>query len=367
MTVEPARVVLQDVPRVSFGDDPAVENVPFPSCVRAYLDFMGLGMGSETIAAHGRTYQRNIAYTHVMGTSGAAFRLVWMPGWHVDNTDIVHLAKNPIEPYRRAFDSVGLAFEMLESNQADEAAFRQAIVTHIRDHQRPVLAFGVIGPPECCLITGYDEGGDVLIGWNYFQNIPPFNAGVEYEPGGEFRKRDWFRETPALYLITGQKPRPPQAEIYRDALQWALTVARPSSIRHRITGLAAYDAWTDQLRQDADFATDDAAALNERHMTHHDTIGAVAEGRWYAYCFMHLIMEAEPAMADDLQNAADCYKAEHDLMWKIWNLMGGYGHDEAKVRLFAEPEVRSQMIPLIHEARDKDAEAIQHIERALAR
>ena len=37
-----------------------------------------------------------------------------------------------------------------------------------------------------------------------------------------------------------------------------------------------------------------------------------------------------------------------------------------KVRKLAEPEVRREMVPIIHQARDKDAEAAQHIERALA-
>ena len=30
------------------------------------------------------------------------------------------------------------------------------------DNGRPVLAFGVISPPECCLITGYDDDGRFL-------------------------------------------------------------------------------------------------------------------------------------------------------------------------------------------------------------
>ena len=36
----------------------------------------------------------------------------------------------------------------------------------------PVLAFGVVGPSDCCIITGYDQGGDVLLGWSTYQDIP---------------------------------------------------------------------------------------------------------------------------------------------------------------------------------------------------
>ena len=34
------------------------------------------------------------------------------------------------------------------------------IVESIRDKGRPVIAHGVIGPPEECIVAGYDEGGD---------------------------------------------------------------------------------------------------------------------------------------------------------------------------------------------------------------
>ena len=69
--------------------------------------------------------------------------------------------------------------------------------------------------------------------------------------------------------------------------------------------------------------------------------------------------------APELYAAASCCAAEHDLMWKIWGLVGGLGHDDDKVRKLAEPDVRRQMAPVIHQASDLDAKAADHIERAL--
>lgn len=40
--------------------------------------------------------------------------------------------------------------------------------------------------PQPALITSYDEGGGVLIGWSFFQDFPDFNAGLEFEPSGQF-------------------------------------------------------------------------------------------------------------------------------------------------------------------------------------
>ncbi|MHB0856507.1 MAG: hypothetical protein ACYC5M_02930 [Anaerolineae bacterium] len=55
----------------------------------------------------------------------------------------------------------------------------------------------------------------------------------------------------------------------------------------------------------------------------------------------------------------------HELMWEIWNCAGGIGEDDEKVRQGTEAHARREMASLIHEARDRDAEAIGHVEKAL--
>jgi hypothetical protein len=52
-------------------------------------------------------------------------------------------------------------------------------------------------------------------------------------------------------------------------------------------------------------------------------------------------------------------------MWKIWGLVGGIGHEEAKTLKLAEPSVRRQIVPVILQAQEKDKEATDHIEHAL--
>jgi hypothetical protein len=51
-------------------------------------------------------------------------------------------------------------------------------------------------------------------------------------------------------------------------------------------------------------------------------------------------------------------------MWRLWDLAGGNGNPDA-YRYFADPAVRRQMAPIIQQARDRDAQAADHIERAL--
>ena len=107
--------------------------------------------------------------------------------------------------------------------------------------------------------------------------------------------------------------------------------------------------------------------LYERHMCHNDAMSMMAEGRWYASVYLAQIAHDEPFMAADLLAAASCYAVEHDIAWKIWGLVGGHGWEEEKVRKLAEPDVRRGISKLILQAREKDAEAADHIERALTK
>lgn len=365
---EHTRAVLEGVPRVSYEpQEGRVELTPFPSCLKACLEFLG----------------EDYAYEYLMGASGAAFRLLWNPGkWDGANVDLIVMASDSLLPYRQAFDAVGYAYEIFGNIDVDHEAsdqvrffekyadytrFRRLIVESIGVIGRPVIGFGVIGPPECCIISGYDDDGDVLIGWNFFQDMPEFAAGVEFEPSGYFRKRHWYKNSPGLIVIGDKRCEPPLDEIYRKALKWALEVVRTPEVHERQSGLAAYTAWADDLLRDEEFSATDIAVLNERMMAHNDAMTMVAEGRWYAMKFLLRVAESHPPMAEELLLAASCYAAEHDLMWRGWGLVGGIGWSEAHVRKLADPEVRRQLAPIVLQARDRDAEAAEHIERALAK
>jgi hypothetical protein len=310
------------------------------------------------------------AYTLIMGTSGCAFRLSWGRGWQLDNVAIHHMCVHPGEPERRACEAVGYAHQWVAKDQlADgEALFRERIAESIRDRGVPILAYGVVGPPEPCLVTGYDDEGDVLVGWSFYQSFPEYSAGLEVEPSGYFRKRNWYPETERLLWIGEKRERPPLGAIDREALAWALRIARtPVVHRDRHNGLAAYNAWAEAVLSTEEFASAGDAAIWERFLVHDDAVETVAEGRWYASHFVRQVAEREPAMADDLETAAALYEDEHDLMWQIWGLVGGNGRSGAHARKFADQEIRERIAPLILMARDKEAEASDYLERALAR
>jgi hypothetical protein len=279
-------------------------------------------------------------------------------------------------PERHIFEAIGYEHEWIakEEGHEDEALFRARIAESIQ-RGMPVLGYGVIGPPEPSIIAGYDEGGDVLIGWSFFQD-----GSTEREPTGYFRKRDWFESTECLLIIGDKVDKPSLDETCRTALGWMLQVARvpmvrpepeaPEWYRHRHNGLAAYDAWAEHLLRDEEWPADGEALLRAHHRIHNDAVGTVAEARWYGSVFLAQLVEgfvAGPGKRGtqaEVLHAAACYAAEHDLMWEVWELAGGIDNPEAH-RAMADPDVRRAMVDIIRQARDQDMLAAQHLEQAL--
>jgi hypothetical protein len=352
------------------------EDACFPSCLRSCLEYLGEGLGCRQIGTARRDCGTFCGYSYLMGTTGAAFRLNWKPGWHEDNVATYLVSDDPTEIFRRGLHSAGrdcdiLCKERLQQQGEDvEAVFRQRIVQSIRDKGRPVIAHGVVGPPEECIITGYDEGGDVLLGWSFFQHDLSYNAGVEFEPCGYFRKRDWIKDTHGLVVIGDRLEHQPHRElVFCDALAFALDVARvPLRYGDRHNGLAAYDAWAEHLLRDEDFPANDPDILMQRFAVHDDAVSTIAEGRWYASVFLAQAATCDLGVSTPhLYKAAACYATEHDLMQKAWAQVGGLGRSPAKASNLADPFVRRGIVPLIREARAKDEEAAVQLERALGK
>jgi hypothetical protein len=389
MSDYPVRRVLDGVPRVHFyeGGVRCPEDIILPSVMRAMLEYLGEpDYGCKHCLAQSPEAKVLCTYSFLVGVSGAASFLSWREGWHGDNVALFYMSADPAAPERHIFDAIGYEHEWVDKDQCpDEAIFRERIVESI-ERGMPVLGYGVIGPPEPSIITGYDEGGDVLIGWSFFQGMPEFSQGVEFElaregqAAGYFRKRDWFVDTLCLLIVGDKVEKPSLEETNRTALQWMLQVSRtpmarpepdaPEWYRQRHNGLAAYEAWADHLLRDEEWPADDEVVLRAHHRIHDDATGNLAEARWYGSVFLTQAVEGFGAgpgkrgTTAEILHAAACYAAEHDLMWEAWELTGGIGNPEAYRRM-ADPSVRRALAEVVRRAREQDARAVEHIERAL--
>lgn len=371
MPAPPPRLVLDGVPRIHFydGGGPACpEDIGFPSVMRALTEYFGeTDFGCRSCRASTPGCKITCSYAFFMGVSGIASFLAWKPGWSGNNADITMMSANPEAPFARAFQAAG--YEYTYAAGGASADLRAHIVASIA-RGRPVVAFGPVGPPEGSLITGYDDGGQTLIGWSLFQSMPPFNSGLQFEPSGQYRKQGWQQSAPSFPCIfVGEKTeRPPLKAIYRQALQWIWDVAHAPARGDQPLGLAAYTAWAEDVLRAQDPASDEAT-WRRRHEEHDFLVFMVAETRWYGSLFLIQASDGDLAhysAVDQLLHAAACYAKEHDLMWQLWGLAGGNGNPEG-FRYLADPAVRKKMAAVILEAREQEVQAIQHIERALAK
>ena len=365
--------VLQNVPRVGFygGGNRCPESFTFSSCLAAILQHLGEDRGIHEIDLHGQKWLLNSTYVYLMGTSGEAFRLFWKPGWYMDNTGMLSFTEDSRRFIDQAFVAIGRTYRLLfqADSRSDETAFRRGIVHSIRKEGRPVLAFGVVGPPEGTIVTGFDQDGEVLLGWSFFQDQSEHAVGVDFEPCGYFRKRQWYKDTHAIVLIGDKQDAPPVRQIYPQALRWAVDLIRRPTIDfngERPSGLAAYEVWAHAIQQDDDFPAEEMDILRQRHLVQTSSVGMVAEGRWYASHFLGKIIKDVPECSEPLQSAVTCFEQEHQLMWEIWGLMGGIGFSDENVLQLADPANRRQMVPLILQARDLDAQAAECMEQAIS-
>jgi hypothetical protein len=370
---------LEGVPRVHFyeGGTRCPEDIILPSVMRVVLEFLGEhDYGCKHCLAQNPHCTVLCTYAYLVGVSGAAAYLSWKEGFQADNPAIFYMSADAEAPERHIFDAIGYAYEWVvkKVEPEDQARFRERIAESI-GRGMPVLGYGVIGPPEASLVAGYDEGGDVLLGWSFFED-----ATTERDPTGYFRKRDWFRDVECLLIIGEKRDRPSFEETCRAALEWMLDVTRTPMVRPRLdapewyrgrhNGLAAYEAWAAHLQRDENWPAGDEATLRAHHRVHDDAVGTVAEARWYGSVFLAQVVEGFAAgpgkrgTQAEILHAAACYAAEHDLMWKVWEQAGGIGNPEA-YRAMADPVVRRAMAEIVRQARDQDARAAEHIERAL--
>ena len=311
---------------------------------------------SGAVVACMKYLREPITYDFVAGVSGAAFHAQW--AWAEDNcAPMVTLGETLI---RRTFRALGYEYTYIErfANAADtatEIAWRERIIKSI-NAGLPVLAFGVVGPPECCVIAGYAEQGDVLLGRSYFYK----------DSQGYFRQAEWYENCFGLIEIGRKIAVPPRAQIIREALEWAVELANTPEMNNRATGLAAFDVWAAALERDDDFPADDMDTLTLRCMAStNDGFCYLADMRRAAAGFLRSIAGECGAAAEKLSAAASCYDDESRLLHQGWKMSPHSFAPEEERRRIADRALRLELARLVREAGKKNRAAIEHLQAAL--
>jgi len=334
------QAILLGVPKVEYSGDGIT---PFPRCLKACANYLGM----------------DVSYDFIMAASGAAFRLTWdTESWNCGNVDTIFTFDDPSKIFRMGIESLGCEYNLIgRTPKTNKSEFIDFIKMKI-DSGYPCIALGIIGPPEACIITGFRDDGNTLLGWNFFQDNPECAKGVTFDESGYFITDKWWEnsETKAIMSL-GEITKDKFSQI--TILQNAIEVMTGRNCKHYAKGILAFDAWAKAILTDDDFPENAILPiLAERLMVHGDAMDCIADGRHSASSYMKSLVSFFPAHQEKLDVAADLFMQVHKTFGKMNGILGGWQRSENEMRMLAKPSVRKQIADIIYEAKSADEKAL---------
>jgi AraC-like DNA-binding protein len=189
-----------------------------------------------------------LTYDYVCAVSGCAFRTSFsMKGWNHGNYHAVHTP--PI--IEHTFRMLGYCVKHIV--RGDYETDRKSIMDSI-DRGVPVITLeGVINCADACVISGYDNDGAVLLGYNPFMDVQDDHT----EPcdiTGYFRKSAWHDGFFAqgskgrILLVEGKCEKPSAQDAFHATLRLAARLIGDGAMADgQHNGLAAHRAFANAL------------------------------------------------------------------------------------------------------------------------
>lgn len=334
-------IVLYDIQQVKYGSYGSA--APFPICIKAVSEYLG----------------DDVSYPYIMAATGAAFRLVWNTAcWDLSNVDIYHTFTESNDVYRLGARALGREFSFLgrEDNTAKEE-FQAFIKEHLAEGY-PCIALGIIGPPEPCIVAGYEDGGEKLLGWNFFQEDPEYAGGVTTAENGYFVSKGWWENTDTQAVmcigpIHAEGPAP------REILKQAVRALEGRMDHSYAKGVRAYEAWRDMLLDESHFASTVYDNLFSKLLVQNDAVGCLADGRNQGANYLLELARQKGENRDKLELAAGHFRKVSAYAEEMQGLLGDWSDMDAMLRHLADRKVREQLAQLILYAKAEDEAALQ--------
>ena len=341
--------VLYGVPKVAYGEKGCT---PLPMCIQACAEYLGVPTDC----------------TQAMAESGAAFRLVWNTAcWDGGNVNVIFTFDAPEKIFLCGMRAMGRGLKMLRRTSGTK---KEDFISFIRkeiDAGNPVIALGVIGPPEACLITGYRDGGNSLMGWNVFQEYPEYQTAVQFEENGYFLTSAWWENPDTLALIASGAESAP-AFTPKETLQNAVEALSGRMCGDLAKGTLAYDAWKNALLSEDAFPQEAVLPILVERMTcHGDAMDCLLDGRQNAAEYLRRLAAKHPAQAKKLNAAAQAFQRIAGVIQnEMIPALGGWERGERQARRLAEPETRRLFAGLIDRMKSYDGQALSLLQELIA-
>lgn len=319
----------------------------FPICVKAVAEYLG----------------DDVSYAYIMAATGAAFRLVWNREiWDLSNVDIYHTFRESNDIYAYGARALGREFSFLgrDENTTKEAfsAYMKAAIAK----GYPVIALGIIGPPEPCIVAGYESEGDVVMGWNFFQSDPEFASSVRIADNGYFMCDAWWENTDTQAVmcfgaVNGGKGS------YRDIIKMAADIMEAREERTYAKGIRAYDAWKEMLLDEKWFAN--SAAFDDlfaKLLVQNDAMSCIQDGRkWGAQFFGQISAECGEKGIAICADISKRFNKVSSFAGEMMALLGSWSDMEGMMQNLASRSVREKLGRLIDAAKAEDGKALEQI------
>ena len=184
----------------------------------------------------------NTNYDYVCAVSGYAFMTSFSKeGWDFGNQSV----RNAPIIYEHIFKMFGYktSYYLKSDFEKDSRIIMDSI-----DRGMPVIANGVINCSNECLVSGYDNDGEVLLGYNPFMYIQDDHK-EPHDDTGYFRKTNWHSNNFSSILIINDKSEKPEKEIiFAETLKLIKRLISDEDIvPDHYNGLAAHKAFANAL------------------------------------------------------------------------------------------------------------------------
>lgn len=341
--------ILFGVPKVDYTYE---ECTPLAVSIKSALNYMG----------------DQINYTYLMAAMGAAFRLRWNKDyWDGGNVDVLNIYEKQYDVLEHAFQASSRDFTLLTRENSTKEEFKAFIVKEI-DAGRPVIALGIIGPPEACIVAGYENSGDTLLGWNCFQDHKEMASDVSYHDCGYYRTSSWWEnpDTVALVSIGNKKD---STITNKKILQNAIDILSTDQVTVHdgagkardvyAGGQAAYDLWANSILDDSQFSPESILPLKiEKLMCQCDAQAMVGEGRSYAAIFLESVGKGNPKIEKLCNEAANHLRKSAKCALDMNEIRGGFQQSAETVENFMKRDVREKTAVLILNAKEHEKSAL---------
>jgi len=224
----------------------------------------------------------------------------------------------------------------------------------------PVLTFGgVVSCSECCLISGYDDDGAVLLGYSPFMYVKEDHNEPD-DSTGYFRKSNWhdsfFKEANGKILIIGEPTTSlSKEEIIKESLKMAVKLIRGTASQSTdyATGYAGHTRYAELVCKD----TDDSFLLYLMIVCNNCNL---YQDKLYVPRFLREAKDVLKDKADMLEECAKIYDQISDLRREMPQYVA---EDFSMGERILDKEIRNQYVQRVYKIRDLEKRAADLFEK----